>query len=103
MRFVLVKKSQRALELLDEYTGQWGFVWSNPDKLLLRVTGRELWELAKQHPDKCQIIPQLWRPAKRVPQWLRDELASVEQAVEPDDTIGELLVKLTGNEDFARD
>ena len=100
--YVLVIDNERTRELLNRFPG-WGIAWQGAGRTLFHIYSRRLWELCKQHADKCQIIPQLWRSAKRIPDWLREEIEAQGKTIDADDSVGEVLVKLTGDDDFARD
>jgi len=66
---------------------------------ILRISGW-VWEQVKADP-RFHRLPVLSRSAKNLPQKVKDYLAARKIAVEPDDTVHDILVKLTGIEDLS--
>ena len=60
------------------------------------------WEQIKADP-RFHRIPSLARSAKNLPQKVKDYLAGRGIDYDPHESVADILVKLTGNEDFARD
>ena len=77
----------------------WGIVWENANWLILRITNGRLlgWALAQPGVKR---VPPLGRSVKHLPQRFLDVLQARGIVVEADDTILDLFVKLTGDEDF---
>jgi len=61
-----------------------------------------VWEQVKDDL-RFHRLPALSRSAKNLPQKVKDYLAARKITIEPDDTMHDILVKLTGIEDFIRD
>lgn len=99
MKYVLVKDDAATATALRNFPG-WDLLKGVSGFLLLRVVNPDLIQLAKENPTRASILPSLSRSAKHLPQRMLDFLQARGIVVEADDTILDLLVKLTGDEDF---
>ena len=99
IRYIAVKADAQSKQILaqnpgfkklDEVSGWW----------LLRVNNPRLVRIARQNPTRAEVLPALGRSVKHLSQRVLNFLQVRGIVVEADDTILDLLVKLTGDEDF---
>ena len=99
VRYVLVRNDAQTRTVRDQHPGS-GKIYEEANWLLLRVRNPRLLEIARQQPTRAFIFPPLGRSVKHLPQRFLDVLQARGLVVEADDTILDLFVKLTGDEDF---
>ena len=99
MKYVLVKDDAATATALGNFPG-WDLLKEVNGFLLLRVLNPDLLQLAKDNPTRATILPPFGRSVKHLPQRFFDFLQTRGILVEVDDTVLDLLVKLTGDENF---
>ncbi len=99
IRYIAVKADAQSKQILaqnpgfkklDEISGWW----------LYRVTNPKLVQIARQNPTKAEVLPSLGRSVKHLSSRVLGFLQTRGIVVDADDTILDLFVKLTGDEDF---
>lgn len=99
MRLLLIPKTSAAAENFVNGYNRWGPLWADDTWILLGTNNEAMWQAAKSEAS-VRRIPALTRSVKKLPAQVISYIQGKGIIIKPDDTIHDLLAKLTGNEDL---